>query len=34
VALAMVKEKIKLKFTLELATKAQRWSRCIAVLFL
>ena len=29
-----VKVKVKVKFTLEQATKAQRWSRGIALLFL
>ena len=30
----LVKVKVKVKFTLEQATKAQRWSRGIALLFL
>jgi hypothetical protein len=29
-----VKVKVKVKFTLEQATKAQRWSRGVALLFL
>jgi hypothetical protein len=32
--IAKVKVKVKVKFTLEQATKAQRWSRGIALLFL
>jgi hypothetical protein len=30
---ALVKVKVKVKFTLDQATKAQRGSRCIALLF-
>jgi hypothetical protein len=32
--LVKVKVKVKVKFALEQATKAQRWSRVIALLFL
>jgi hypothetical protein len=32
--LGQVKVRVKVKFTLEQATKAQRWSRGIALLFL
>jgi len=32
--LTLIKVKVKVKFTLEQPTKAQRWSRGIALLFL